>query len=180
MKSKSAICKIGKNIRESNYLPNNELLDQLEDYRISYKDTIATIYAQVNNCGRSVFKNSIATYRMKRIDSIIRKLKRLSRMQLDRMWDVAGCRCILNTNKQVYEIRSKLYACLNIIKEYDYIKKPRQSGYQSIHLFAKGENGLVVEIQIRNKQSHNWATLVEISDYLFDDRIKENQSNSDF
>ena len=35
------------------------------------------------------------------------------------------------------------------------------------------ESKKVIEIQIRSLEQHNWATLVEISDLLFQSKLKE-------
>jgi hypothetical protein len=48
-----------------------------------------------------------------------------------------------------------------------------------VHLYVKSpESKKTVEIQVRTRQHHNWATLVEISDLLFDLRMKEGITRS--
>ena len=44
----------------------------------------------------------------------------------------------------------------------------KDSGYRSIHIYVKDhQTQKPIEIQIRNKEQHNWATLVEIVDLLY-------------
>ena len=99
------------------------------------------------------------------------------------MWDIAGCRCILKSLD-----KKRLYRLLKVIQdEYghdcklnDYVLNPKESGYRSIHIYVKDkETGKPVEIQIRNVEHHNWATLVEIVDLLYGDKNKENGAKSE-
>ena len=68
-----------------------------------------------------------------------------------------------------------------IKKEIDYIETPQKEGYRSIHLYAglSESNGKLVEIQLRNQEQHNWATLVEITDFVFETKLKEYKEPSD-
>jgi ppGpp synthetase/RelA/SpoT-type nucleotidyltranferase len=93
-----------------------------------------------------------------------------------RMWDIGGCRCILKDENSVYKLKSIIEndKSLEVIKEYDYIKEPQVDGYKSVHLFVKHTcSDKVIEVQLRSLENHNWATLVEISDLLFDSKLKE-------
>lgn len=50
----------------------------------------------------------------------------------------------------------------------------KDSGYRSIHIYVKDhQTQKPVEVQIRNKEQHNWATLVEIVDLLYGTKNKE-------
>jgi hypothetical protein len=95
------------------------------------------------------------------------------------MWDIGGCRCILNSTKEVYRLRNLITANFEVRKERDYIENPKEDGYKSLHIFIKSTNNKVIEVQLRNQKHHNWATLVEISDILFDAGIKEYGRNKD-
>jgi putative GTP pyrophosphokinase len=59
------------------------------------------------------------------------------------------------------------------VKRYDYIAAPKETGYRSVHLIFKYRsqsskhrawNGLRVEIQLRSRLQHAWATAVETVD----------------
>ncbi len=178
--SNTKIRNIGKEIRKREYNLTDENLEDLEKYRISYKNDIAAVYNLLYDLSHNIYKNSIATYRIKRIESIIGKLIRFPSMKLDRMWDIAGCRCILNSNKQLYQLRDSINNNFEVIKVNDYIAKPQPDGYKSLHIYVRCKKNRinVIEIQLRNKENHNWATLVEITDLLFDERLKEKRSNS--
>ena len=116
-------------------------------------------------------KNAIAVQRLKRVPSIMDKLIREEGMSLSRMEDIAGCRAIVSNVGYVKRIHSSLQRSRtkNILhRERDYISNPKESGYRGIHLIYKYNgskdkfNGMAVELQIRSKIQHSWATAVEV------------------
>ena len=98
-------------------------------------------------------------------------------MALARMDDVAGCRLIFDTIDELYEFRRSIHKARfrhnlrNDVDKYDYIKKPKNTGYRGIHdVYDYDVNseagsslkGLLVEIQYRTLIQHSWATAVEV------------------
>lgn len=152
-------------------------LNELQHYRTSHKDSLARVFNALCILNRKMGKQNIVTYRIKRFESIIGKLYRYPKMEFSRMWDIGGCRCIVNNNEEVYRLKDLIEKSESLIirKEKDYIKDPQPEGYKSLHLYIslKNDTKTVVELQIRNKEDHNWATLVEITDLLFDAKLKE-------
>lgn len=175
------IDKLGEQLVIQDNQSNNEALMQLQEFRKSFQEPLAEVFAFVLQNARKIDKHCVVTYRIKRIDTIIDKIKRYRNnpngsMKLSRMWDIAGCRCIFNSNDE-----SKLYKLLEIINnEYggtckvnDYIKERKESGYRCIHIYVKDhKSNKPIEIQIRNTEQHNWATLVEIIDVLYNTKEK--------
>ncbi len=118
-------------------------------------------------------RNAIVVQRLKRLDSIIGKLKRNSDMGLDRMQDLGGCRVIVDTIDEVYEALNN-YKRSRIRHEYkkhnDYIQNPKSSGYRSYHMIYKFHSdtketynkNMLIEIQFRTKLQHTWATAIEM------------------
>ena len=126
-------------------------------------------------------KKSIAVQRLKRVISIYNKLEREKGMNLSRMEDIAGCRVVLQNSKDVYRLHKKLKLSKTnnkLHRERDYISEPKESGYRGIHLVYKYNgsktkfNGLPVEIQLRSKIQHSWATAVEVVDTFTRQNIK--------
>lgn len=182
MLTKGIINRLGDNIRSNNPNIDNITLSQLQDYRIAHKETISAIFYILCSYSKKVNSQTIVTYRIKRFESIIGKLLRYPKMQLSRMWDIGGCRCILKNVFQVYKLKDLLEKDKNItiIKSYDYIKNPQKDGYKSLHLFVKhNQYDKTIEVQIRSIEDHNWATLVEITDVLFGSKIKEYNDNQE-
>jgi hypothetical protein len=96
------------------------------------------------------------------------------------MWDIGGCRCILRNDKEVYRLKELIEKRLTVRKMYDYIEKPQSEGYKSLHLFVTvPDDDKVIEVQLRSQLDHNWATLVEITDLLFDAKLKEYGQNKE-
>jgi putative GTP pyrophosphokinase len=174
--TKGEIDRLGDRIRTSNKEIDDLTLENLQEYRVSHKETLSQIFNSLCSLAHRVNKVSIITYRLKRFESIISKLNRYPDMKFSRMWDVAGCRCIFSNNDHVYRFKKLIeeHSTLIIKKEYDYINDPQETGYKSLHLFLTIPNSPVtIEVQIRNQIDHNWATLVEITDLLFDAQLKE-------
>lgn len=167
-----------KNISEEDY----EMLQQL---RLSYKQALSVIFNSIEALSHQVDTNCVCTYRIKRIESIISKLIRFPEMQVNRAEDIAGCRCILSSDAGVYNLYNRILKDIDKLPfevkgvVHDYIAKPKESGYKSIHLNVtlRGDNKRI-EIQLRSLEQHNWATLVETTDLLYDLKLKENGSSS--
>lgn len=174
--TKGDIDRLGLSIRNERDVISDETLLKLQEYRTSHKEILSLIFNFLCKNSNKIHPQTIVTYRIKRIESIIGKLYRYPDMRFSRMWDIGGCRCITRNNQDVYKIKNLIAQNpdFEIVKEYDYIKEPQKDGYKSLHLFVKQNLcDKVIEVQIRNKKDHDWATLVEITDLLYDSKLKE-------
>jgi hypothetical protein len=116
--------------------------------------------------------------------TIIDKLKRYPAMKLTTMQDIGGVRAILRTLKNVYslasEYRENKRLAHELLDQKDYIQDPRdEDGYRSLHLIyryknsqATDYNGLRIELQIRTRLQHAWATAVESMGTLLGQALK--------
>lgn len=171
--TRSALKRLGKNLRESRG-ETLEDLEHLQAYRTSHKAAIAEVFDVLCGARDRQFRKSIVTFRIKRIQSILSKLSREQGMELGRMWDIGGCRCILKKDAEVYRLAEYLGKVLEVRATNDYIATPKKDGYRSLHLYVRlSSESRVIEVQLRSEEQHNWATLVEISDLVFDSRLKE-------
>lgn len=82
--------------------------------------------------------------------------------------DIAGIRIVCNYLEDIYHIRELLLRQrdVELVRERDYIKDPKESGYRSLHLviripvFLSSHTELVpVEVQIRTIAMDFWASL---------------------
>lgn len=113
----------------------------------------------------------LVAQRIKRLSSIELKLRIFPTMKLAQMQDIGGCRAVVSNVEIVKDLLqlykgSKTGSKLDHVD--DYISQPKKSGYRGIHLIYKyystkneSHNGLKIEIQIRSKLQHAWATAVE-------------------
>lgn len=130
------------------------------------------------------FSDALVAQRLKRNVSIVSKLNRFPNMKLSTMQDIAGLRAILKNINQVrkldleYREKSRF---THILKDYkDYIQNPADSGYRGIHLIYQyvsnnESDGLRIELQIRSRLQHYWATAVETMGTFLDAPLKSSQ-----
>jgi ppGpp synthetase/RelA/SpoT-type nucleotidyltranferase len=112
----------------------------------------------------------VTVARLKRMHAIRRKLKR-SNLRLQQVQDLGGCRAILASLSDVRRLVELMRNCRHEFRsESSYIDKPKPDGYRSHHLMfnyvgktdnQKQFNGKRIEVQIRTRLQHAWATAVE-------------------
>ncbi|MDD3772043.1 MAG: RelA/SpoT domain-containing protein [Weeksellaceae bacterium] len=176
--------RLGERITSSDKILTEDI-ELLQEFRKSFKDPLSNTFDVLRTLTMKVDKKAIVTCRIKRIDTIIRKLKRFKnnpsgRMPLHKMWDIAGCRCIFDSNdvSQIYRLKDLLIKHYGECKIKDYVKVQKKDGYQSLHIYVQDKiSNKKIEIQIRITRQHNWATLVEILDLIFNTKIKEGEKN---
>lgn len=184
--SKSEINKAGDVIR--NPAATHDEVDKattiVDNWRASHAYPLHVMYIHLRKLAK---QNSILVVeRLKRLDSIINKLKRTPGMELWRMQDLGGCRCILPSVSEVYSFSEK-YQKTRIRHEfkrsYDYIKEPKASGYRSLHLVYKFysdkketyNKNMLIELQFRTRLQHIWATALETMGIFTKQNLKASQ-----
>lgn len=185
--TKAQVHKAGELVRKGIVTPKTEKI--IENWRSSHNHILNTwLVIFINRIQKEKFK-AVVGQRLKRKNTIYDKLKRpeTNKMSLERMYDIAGCRIVLNTLGDLYCFRNSIMHNSRFlhkrIQKYckDYIANPKASGYRGIHdIYAyKSDprrpdnwNGLFVEIQYRTKYQHAWATAVEIADIIKHSRTK--------
>lgn len=106
-------------------------------------------------------------------------------MQLGQMQDLGGCRAVVesveNVRKLVSQYERRPCHAAEFCEKYDYMESPKPDGYRGVHLVYRYNsrhekrsrfNGRRVEIQIRSKRQHAWATAVEVIDTFTGQAIK--------
>jgi len=187
--SKKAVQRAGEYLIRDNLLENDpELFKQsmevLSYWRAKHANSLDYATDLLKEKSSDVDKNSIVVKRLKRTPSILKKLKRFDKMKLRRMEDIAGCRSILSSTKNVHKVSREL----NKKRKYkvnNYIKRPKSDGYRGVHLIRQFENKesggtYPVEIQLRSKIQHSWATAVEIIDLFTNQALKSNEGTQDW
>ncbi|MFD6813543.1 RelA/SpoT domain-containing protein [Enteractinococcus coprophilus] len=120
------------------------------------------------------------TSRLKRLPTIINKLRRPDNTDLSRMEDIGGCRVVVETYDELnvlHELVRREYAN-RVHRERDYVATPRDSGYRSVHLIVKEPSSdLKIEIQLRTRLMHDWADLVESFSRIMSEDFKQSGSH---
>ena len=120
-------------------------------------------------------RNPISTVksRIKSPESIAKKLEKKGLpvnfdSMMENLNDIAGVRVICPYISDIYSVRDMLLKQpdLTLIRQNDYIDKPKESGYRSLHLvmeipvyLSKTEHNVRVEIQLRTIAMDFWASL---------------------
>lgn len=187
--------------------------DDSSDIWLSSWDDIETAISIVNNWravhsyplqamkmtlkrrAKRVCPKAIVAQRLKRFASIRLKL-RLSKADgkhpnLSQMQDIGGCRAIMDSIAQVRKVeelfseasKKNPHRGPQHYKTYDYIIRPKESGYRGIHLVYRFRsdseqhscyNGQRIEIQLRTREQHYWATAVETYSTFSGEALKSN------
>ena len=154
------------------------VLSIINNWRSSHSFPLNSMQMTLRHRARKVDKRTFIAQRLKRLPAIEAKLRRFPTMRLSSMQDIGGCRAVFQTVSRVEEV-AKLYRQSNaknptgrneFVSEDGYIAKPKEDGYRGIHLVYRYHsearkhqafNGLKIEIQLRSRLQHIWATAVE-------------------
>lgn len=176
------------------FIKNNKLIIQNKDYwtnNLNVKDNkfaqLMKVYELamqlveskinlINEEYKKMFGEDLVNHvacRIKTPESILKKMKRKNfeltyKELIENIQDIAGVRIVCPFKGDIYEIIEIIRKLddWKIIKEKDYITKPKASGYMSYHVilevpvqFEGAELYAKVEVQIRSMAMDFWATL---------------------
>jgi ppGpp synthetase/RelA/SpoT-type nucleotidyltranferase len=162
---------------DDNYFMNHldeylDAMDTINNFRASHAFPLNTFQINLRSVAKRFDDEALVAQRIKRMASITQKLVMRPTMKLSQMQDLGGCRAIV-LNISAVRLIVDYYVTRSGIKHTlashdDYIAKPKASGYRGVHLVYryysdKSEiyNGMKVELQIRSRYQHAWATAVE-------------------
>lgn len=99
-------------------------------------------------------------------------------IKLSNILDIAGMRIIVDTIDECYlteDIVNKIWSANDGDRE-DYIKKPKPSGYQSLHIIFAINKDMNLEVQIRTHKMHEENEFGNASHFFYKigDKFKEN------
>lgn len=186
--SKSRVNRAGANVRTSTASADD--LRAIEEWRGAHRAVLNTFQASLRTRTRDL--PIIVAQRHKRRNTIFNKLRRIPKMELSRMDDIAGCRLIFESLEDLYQFRKQFHKARfkhkrkNDIDKYDYIKHPKSTGYRGVHdVYSYDVNskngdkykGLLIEIQYRTLVQHAWATAVEVIGFITENQPKFQQGD---
>jgi hypothetical protein len=171
------------------FFERSNALEIVSNWRSSHSFPLNTFQINLRNRAKKVDPEATVAQRLKRLESIMLKLSRFKKMKLSQMHDLGGCRAVLRSTKAIKEVREAYdnstaknpSARHEFVKPYDYISSPKPDGYRGVHLVYKYRtenvkhecfNGLRIEVQLRTRLQHAWATAVETVDTFTGQALK--------
>jgi ppGpp synthetase/RelA/SpoT-type nucleotidyltranferase len=157
----------------------------MNNWRFAHSYPLEVALASFRQSAVEVYPRVIIAERLKRLPSIAAKLRREKNMKLSQMQDIGGCRAVFRTIEDVRQVMADT-ALLKNCTGPDYIRRPKISGYRSIHLIWRFRSedpsdqeydGMRVEIQVRTALQHAWATAVEIASTYTNADIKSGEGD---
>jgi ppGpp synthetase/RelA/SpoT-type nucleotidyltranferase len=170
-------------------------LEIVNNWRTVHSYPLQATKMTLKKRAKRICPSAIVAQRLKRLPSIALKLK-LSREagrhpQLSQMQDIGGCRAVLETVEQVRQLQKVFEEAAKKsphrgpqhFRTSDYIEHPKANGYRSLHLVYKFRsdspqhscyNGQRIEIQLRSRWQHYWATAVETYSTFTGEALKSN------
>ena len=130
---------------------------------------------------------AFSSHRLKRMTSIIAKLRHSPTMRLGGVQDIGGARFVFEDIPTLLKAKETIANAKfdNFVPDrdiYDYVTAdgvgPKTSGYRSIHFVYKyvsanpDYDGLRIELQIRTRLQHDWAMAVETAELLSQSPLK--------
>ncbi len=173
-------------------------LEILDNWRAIHRYPMHIFKKRLKRVSEKMHKEALSVQRLKRLPSILKKLQRKyygnkPTMKLSQMQDIAGCRVVMDNVELARKFYKENYIRGDLkhkkVNEKDYITYPKEDGYRSVHLIykynsdkegKKDYNGLLVEIQIRSKLQHLWATAIETVDFFTRQAIKSNEGQKEW
>jgi hypothetical protein len=161
-------------------------LSVAEWWRVTHVHPMRVYFLLLGRVAKLIDPKVTVSRRLKRMKSMVLKLSRNPNMQLARMQDVGGCRAVMESIEQVKQFVEPFRELLETgnrqkSEESDYIARPKQDGYRSIHVVVKYQpksnryamfSDRRIEIQIRTRLQHAWATAVETVDFFLNQNLK--------
>src|SRR5258707_229127 len=172
-----------------------EAIGVVDNWRSCHAYPLQIIKMTLLRRAKKINPNALIAQRMKRRPSIEIKLLDNENMKLSQMQDIGGCRAVLQNVKEVRGLvdvyksshaksgkgKAKARSSWDGSDAFDYIKRPKPEGYRSVHLIFRFQspspekktfNGQRIEIQIRSKLQHAWATAVETAQLFTGQALK--------
>jgi (p)ppGpp synthase/HD superfamily hydrolase len=187
--SRKSISKAGKILLTSKSQDErNEALETINIWRANHLHPLNVMKNRLLRLIKNIeIEPVLVSQRLKRLVSIEYKLDLNGNMGLGGMQDIGGYRAVLKDKKDLIKLKTSLInSSYNKPKIVDYIESPKASGYRSIHfIYTYGSkiekySGLKIELQIRTKLQHNWATAVETVGLITKTSLKSSQGSSEW
>jgi len=170
MLSKTQVDKVGDRLRCGEV--DEDALTRLSEYQAEFD----VAYAYVERILTKRMYLSVTGRPAKSTLSIIEKLKRIN-SRLSQVQDISGCRVIVHALTDQDDVVRRARQWFPSIEVDDKREKPTH-GYRAIHLLISYA-GKCIEVQVRTRLQHFWATISEKLSDTFGQGIKYGQGDPD-
>ncbi len=184
--SRSQINKAGNIIisNQGNVFEYNDAMTMIDEWRKLHLPVLEELTKEIDQLfAENHITPAFSSQRLKRMTSIREKLMRSDGMGLGGVQDIGGARCVFHNMEELTKAKeclstSNLKSFTLSHAPYDYINTPKESGYRSIHYVYKyvsdnpDYHDMRVELQIRTKLQHDWATAVETAELISQSPLK--------
>ncbi len=163
----------------------SEYIDMVSSWRMTHLPVLREFVEQLtNHLNANGIPYAFYSQRVKRMTSIIDKLRNNPQMGLGGLQDIGGARFVFDTIEALERCKKTLEdftpSGFTFVRTTDYIETPKQSGYRSIHYVYQYHSedteldGLKIELQIRTRLEHSWAMAVETASLISRTSLKAN------
>lgn len=130
----------------------------LEEKRLEREQFVANAITRLRSELASLDIKAEVSGRPKHIYSIWNKMRGKA-IDFSELYDVRAFRVIVDDVKTCYTVLGIVHDIWTPIPEEfdDYISRPKQNGYQSLHTVVVAEDGRALEVQIRTHEMHHFA-----------------------
>lgn len=166
------------------------IFEVANSWRVSHAFPMHRMRNEMHGRMSAINLKGLTAARLKQMPSIRGKLARLDG-NLRQLQDLGGCRAVVptmaNARALVGSIKDRFAHDLK--RDDPYMDMPRDSGYRSHHLvfaFAprnkteESYKGRLIELQIRSRLQHSWATAVEAVGLYRGENLKASEGNQDW
>ncbi|MER8374870.1 RelA/SpoT domain-containing protein [Mesorhizobium sp. M1406] len=181
----------GRDITAGQYVDALEIFSIANSWRDSHFLPMRSVRFSVGHHMRALRLKGDMASRPKRMASIRRKLRE-STTKLDTMNDIGGCRAIMADIKGVRSLLASMrdkFPHEIYSREFNYIDEPKPDGYRSHHIVfqyrprdadTEAFEGRRIELQVRTKLQHSWATAVEAVGLFLGQDLKHGKGEQDW
>lgn len=133
-----------------------EITQQLEETKKDREVYLQQLKTELEN-ELKIIPHAQVAGRVKHIYSIWKKMKK-KEYGLDQLQDLVALRVLVDTVPECYMAIGLIHSIWDPLpgRFKDYIAKPKENGYQSLHTTVMGPGNKMVEIQIRTQDMHQY------------------------
>ena len=183
--SRHKLDKLGQALIGTDPFLRNKALPEIQAWRENHFYVLQELNKQLLTFfEENSISYEVSSMRIKRMTSIEAKLRNNAskNTKLGGLQDIGGIRFVFSNIEKLDKTVSLLDCFVpesfDFIRSRNYIDRPKDSGYRSVHYVYKYKsqdeiyNGISIELQVRTKLQHTWAMAVETASLISQTTLK--------